>query len=305
MSTSCSTSTLPRPGRSSPPEARALIFGLSQGQPWLVNALAVEVIDTMRIDGPITDDHINQAKERLILARATHLDSLAARLREPRVQALLEPVLAGNFAVLDSYDDNIMYVRDLGLIAPDAPVRVANPIYREVIVRTLTAGTQESLPVQPRSFITPDGRFDVTKFLNDFKAFWIENGEVLTEGQSYHEVAPQLVIMAYFQRVVNGGGLITREYGIGRGAIDLLLRWPLKDTSVQRVAMELKVRTAKTGDPLAKGLRQLDTYLARLDLQDGILVLFDRRADAPPIHERTSLELLTSPEGRAITVLRA
>jgi hypothetical protein len=51
--------------------------------------------------------------------------------------------------LLETYDDSLLYLRDLGLIAPDAPVRVANPIYREVIVRTLTAQTQDSLPVSP------------------------------------------------------------------------------------------------------------------------------------------------------------
>jgi hypothetical protein len=287
------------------PEARALVFALSQGQPWLTNALAREVVEKLAITGPITAEHIEVAKERLILARATHLDSLAARLREPRVQAVIEPVLAGDFVLLETYDDSLLYLRDLGLIAPDAPVRVANPIYREVIVRTLTAQTQDSLPVSPHRFITADGRLDVVKFLSDFKSFWMEHGDVLTVGQAYHEVAPQLVIMAYFQRVVNGGGIISREYGVGRGAIDLLLRWKLPDGSLQRVAMELKVRTARTGDPLAKGLRQIDGYLARLDLIEGILVIFDRRADAPPIPERTTLETVMSPEGRTITLLRA
>jgi hypothetical protein len=287
------------------PEARALVFALSQGQPWLTNALAREVVEKLAITGPIAAEHIEVAKERLILARATHLDSLAARLREPRVQAVIEPVLAGDFLLLETYDDSLLYLRDLGLIAPDDPVRVSNPIYREVIVRTLTAQTQASLPVSPHRFVTPDGRLDVVKFLNDFKAFWMEHGDILTVGQAYHEVAPQLVIMAYFQRVVNGGGVITREYGVGRGAIDLLLRWKLPDGSLQRVAMELKVRTARTGDPLAKGLRQIDGYLARLDLMEGILVIFDRRADAPPIPERTTLETVMSPEGRTITLLRA
>lgn len=294
-------------GQAFTPEARALVFHLGQGQPWLTNALAAEVVEKLGLPEtePITAAHIEEAKERLILSRATHLDSLAARLREARVKALIEPVLAGHLVSLDTYDDNILYLRDLGLIAPNDPVRVANPIYREVIVRTLTVGTQAAIPAAPRSFVTAEGRFDVAKFLSEFKAFWIEHGEVLTEGQAYHEVAPQLVLMAYFQRVVNGGGSIEREYGIGRGAIDLLLRWPVPGGEVQRLAMELKVRTAKTGDPLAKGLRQLDAYLARLELGEGILVLFDRRADAPPIHERTHLEEITSPEGRAITVLRA
>jgi hypothetical protein len=68
-------------------------FEASQGRPWLVNALAREVIEEMKVTGPIDDEHMDQAVERLILARATHLDSLVARLREPRIQRILEPIM--------------------------------------------------------------------------------------------------------------------------------------------------------------------------------------------------------------------
>jgi hypothetical protein len=70
---------------------------LSGGQPWLVNALAREIIDEMGIapPTPLTAAHIEEAKEHLILARATHLDSLVARLGEDRVRRIIEPLLAG------------------------------------------------------------------------------------------------------------------------------------------------------------------------------------------------------------------
>ena len=58
-------------------------------------------------------------------------------------------------------------------------------------------------------------------------------------------------------------------------------------------------------DPLGQGLEQLDAYLARLGLDEGVLVLFDRRAGAAPIDARTRFEAATTATGRAVTVLRA
>jgi hypothetical protein len=131
------------------PDALERAFGCSQGQPWLTNALAREIIEKIGVPPPtvITVEHVDEAKERLILARATHLDSLASKLSEPRVRRVIEPLIAGDLPeVDDTYDDNVRYVQDLGLVAPNYPIRVANSIYREVIVRVLGAGTEERTP---------------------------------------------------------------------------------------------------------------------------------------------------------------
>src|SRR5260370_41676612 len=47
--------------------------------------------------------------------------------------------------------------------------------------------------------------------------------------------------MAYLQRIVNGGGHVSREYGVGRGRIDILIRKPYGDHQEQLEAIELKV----------------------------------------------------------------
>ena len=223
-------------------------FEVTRGQPWLCNALAREIVEEMAVPPAeaITRDHVEQAKERLILARATHLDSLAARLAEPRVKRFIEPLLAGTLGEADdAYDDDLLYCRDLGLLARDNPVRVANPIYREVVARVLASPVESRVLAEPRSFVLPDGRLDLAKLLHEFAEFWREHGDVLSTGVPYHEVAPQLVLMAFLQRVVNGGGFIDREYGIGRGRIDLLVRWRHQDSAGkptwQREALELKV----------------------------------------------------------------
>jgi hypothetical protein len=289
--------------------ALARIVELCGGQPWLVNALAREVIEKMKVEGPITRAHVDDAKERLVLARATHLDSLVHKLAEPRVRRVIEPLLAGELAPTEGvFNDDVAYVVDLGLVKSN-PLRVANPMYAEVIARVLSNPAQQSIVADPRSFVRPDGRFDLDVLLREFAAFWIEQGDALTESATYREAAAQLVLMAFLQRVVNGGGVVTREYGIASRRIDLLVTWPWVDAEgkrlVQREAIELKVWRDGRKDPLAEGLRQLDAYLARVGLDEGVLVLFDRRRDAAPIEERTREERAVTAAGRAVRVLRA
>ncbi|WP_239311426.1 ATP-binding protein [Frankia sp. Cj3] len=247
-------------------------FELTDGQPWLVNALANEIIVEMAVTPPtpITAAHVEKAAERLIQARATHLDSLVDKLNDPRVRAIIEPLITGTPPTQRPKNDDIQYVRDLGLLAQDAPVRPANPIYNEVIVRALTDGVLEyatDVP-QPRAYVLPDGRMDFTRLLTEFAAFWTANGDILVSQQIYHEAAPHLVLQAYLQRVVNGGGTVLREYGVGRGRLDLLVTWPYRGPegagAVQRQALELKVRAEGDADPLGSALVQLDGYLDRL-----------------------------------------
>jgi hypothetical protein len=291
------------------PGALARVFELTGGQPWLVNALAREIVEELHITGEIGPLEVDAARERLILARVTHLDSLVARLGEPRVRRVIEPLLAGEFAPADEvFDDDVGYVVALGLVKT-APLRIANPIYREVVARVLSASAQHSVIADPRSFIASDGRFDVDVLLREFAAFWSEQGEELTATATYREASAQLVLMAFLQRVVNGGGVVTREYGLGTRRIDLLVTWPFTDEQgkrrVQREALELKVWRDGRRDPLDEGLAQLDAYLDRLGLTEGTLIVFDRRALAPPMSERVHVARVTSPTGRPIRLLRA
>ncbi|MFM5891812.1 MAG: ATP-binding protein, partial [Dolichospermum sp.] len=97
-------------------EAIETAYDLTQGQPWLVNALAKEIVEKMVKDRniAITKEHILTAKEILITRQDTHLDSLAERLREPRIKAIIEPMLAG-LQLGDIPNDDIQFVMDLGL----------------------------------------------------------------------------------------------------------------------------------------------------------------------------------------------
>lgn len=285
-------------------DAKALAWRLTRGQPWLVNALAAQAVDVLVPDPavPVEVEHIERAKEILIERRDTHLDSLVDRLREPRVRRVLEPILAGEFLAADVLDDDIQFVEDLGLVARSAGLEIANPIYREIIPRALTAVTQRSLPLERVSFIAKDGTLDLDALLEEFRTFWCQHAEFFLERQPYSEAAAQLVFMAFLQRVVNGGGFIDREYAVGSGRIDLCVRWP-HSGGLQRWAIELKVWRDGRPDPLAEGLEQLGAYLDRLGLDRGTLILFDGRSQAPPLPERCERSE-REHQGRQISVLR-
>jgi hypothetical protein len=285
------------------PEAIAHAFYLTQGQPWLVNALAKEIVEEMVTDPskPITIEHFQQAKEILIQRKDTHLDSLVERLREPRIKAIIEPMLAGK-ELGETPDDDRQFLVDLGLVRrdPEGGLVIANPIYREVIPRVLVGGTQDSLPRIAPSWLTADGELDSDSLLNAFLAFWKQYGEPLLKSASYHEIAPHIVLMAFLHRVVNGGGTLDREYAIGSDRMDLCLRY-----GNVTLGMELKVWRDQRPDPIGKGLEQLDRYLARLELETGWLVIFDQRSHQTAIEERTRIETETTTTGRTITVIRA
>jgi hypothetical protein len=285
------------------PEALQRLYDLTQGQPWLVNALARQMTEFISPDPAIalTVLQVEQAKEILIQRQDTHLDSLGKRLREPRVRAVIEPMLAGQ-ELGDVPDDDRQFLVDLGLIRrdPQGGLVVANPIYREVIPRTLTGGTQDSLPLIAPTWLTNDGELDSDRLLDSFLAFWRQHGEPLLRSAAYHEIAPHIVLMAYLHRVVNGGGSIEREYAIGSDRMDLCLRY-----GRMMLGIELKVWRDKRPDPFIRGLEQLDGYLARLGLETGWLVVFDRRSHQPPIEERTMTDMATTSKGRTVTVIRA
>jgi RecB family endonuclease NucS len=116
----------------------------------------------------------------------------------------------------------------------------------------------------------------------------------------YHEAAPHLVLMAYLQRVINGGGRIEREYAAGSGRLDLLVI-----VGDQRMAIEVKVWRTTRKDPLSEGLTQMQRYLQRLDLDAGYLVIFDQRAEATSWETRMEIADTNTEDGKAVMVLRA
>ena len=287
-------------------DALQAVWELTAGQPWLVNALAQQACfrneagrDRSR---DLAAEDLQAAREQLIQRRETHLEQLTDKLQEERVRRVIGPVLSGGQASAEMRPDDLQYVRDLGLVAHDAPIRIANLIYREVIPRDLTWTTQAGLTHDPAWYLDAAGNLRLAELLAAFQGFFREHSEHWIERFQYREAGPQLLLQAFLQRVVNSGGRVEREYGLGRMRTDLLIVWPsgAPPDRTRRMVIECKLRRGSLDETIRTGLEQTRAYMDRCAAAEGHLVIFDRTAGKPwsdKIFRRTE-----GAAGMAITV---
>ena len=259
-------------GQEFPLEVKEEIFRLSNGQPWLTNALARQIVEKILKNDytkKITLEIATEAKKELILRRDTHLDCLIDKLNEEKVKKIVQAIINGDYIVFDKLDNAVSYVRDLGIVSQSSPLEFANPIYAEIIPRVMASGIQDSLPkeIQQDKYIDQNGLLDMEKLLKSFQAFYQRNSEVWLNRFEFKESAHHLLLMAFLQRIVNGGEII-REMALGNGRLDMLVKF-----KKQEFALEIKIKRDKIS--IEEGKEQLFNYLDRLGLPEGYLVIFD------------------------------
>ena len=270
--------------------ALAEVWEQTQGQPWLVNALCAQACFE-RKEGrdrtrPVTKADIQAAKEALLVSRPPHFDQLAHKLKDEQVRRVLAPILSGGPALHTVQD--LAYARDIGIVDASRPPRIANPIYAEVVLRELGSVVESGLDERAAWYMDDAGQLDMHKLLRAFSTFYGEHAEHwLGRLADYSEAGPQLILQAYLQRIVNGGGRIEREYGIGRGAVDLQVLWPAAPGQPSdlwtRIVVECKALRASGRQSLEstieRGVIQTLRYMAHCNAKEGHLVVFDRREE--------------------------
>lgn len=266
-------------GQVFPQEVVEAIYEVTQGQPWLVNAIACEILENILhndVSQPVLPAYVEQAVETIIRQWEMHLDSLMKRLTEKRVQRIVEPVILGDPGAYDIYDDDYRYVLDLGLLSESdrGYVVPSNRIYGEVMIHTLSSWAQMAMRQQqyPPEFpaYLVEGKLDMSRLLQDFQQFWRDNSDIWQEKFDYKEAAPHLILQAFLQRVMNAGGRITREMAGGRKSLDLCVEY-----QGQRYPIELKIRYDT--QIVEEGKDQLAGYMDTLGCSEGWLIVFDRR----------------------------
>jgi len=265
-------------------DALEYIYEQSKGQPWIVNSLFMRA--TMRIlDQYSTEtvklEHVEQARQDMIMARETHLDALAVRLEEPGTRDVIEPILTGEPEPDLAKSEAFRICMDLGLVAIDdgTPV-IANPIYREVIARHLTYSQQLAIPKPEWQWENPDGSLDMDRMLKEFQSFWRQHSEIWESKtkSGYTEAFPHLLLMAFLQRVLNGGGNIERDCAAGRGRMDLLIEYE-KNLYI----IEIKLLRSYHSPEIfrKKGLEQVLKYRDKFSVKaPAYLIIFDRRPES-------------------------
>jgi hypothetical protein len=263
------------------PPAVDHVFEQTQGQPWLVNAIACECVEKITkkdYSMPITRDLTEQAIQNLILKRGTHFDSLLERLKEPRVRRVISPLILGD-DVASRESDDYLFTRDLGLIREiDNKTVPANPIYAELMVRALNWEVQLSIANTHKEYVIlrylKDCKIDMDYLIRDFQVYWRENSEIWKgrykkDFYEYDEAATHLVLQAFLQRVVNGGGQVLREFALGTRQADLCVVY-----NGQKYPIELKI--LKNEKSRADSLKQISDYAESVGSDVGWLVVFDR-----------------------------
>ena len=250
-------------------DAISYAFEETQGQPWLVNALAYQACfrDVKDRSQPINKEVMQRSREALIKRCDTHMDALLDRLQEPRVRCIIDTLISSEEGRGFPPDD-LQYVRDLGLISRKE-IRIANPIYQEIVPRALAQTKQEEIVQEMAWYQNSEGFLDMSKLLQGFTKFYRENAEIWLERFAYKESAPHLLLLAFLQRLINGGGTIHREYALGRSRVDLLISW-----KTQTFVIEIKVKRGES--TFTKGLAQTAEYMDRSNATEGHLVIFDR-----------------------------
>ncbi|MDR2170259.1 MAG: hypothetical protein LBP59_08970, partial [Planctomycetaceae bacterium] len=79
-----------------------------------------------------------------------------------------------------------------------------------------------------------------------------------------------LVLMAFLQRIFNGGGQIIRDMAVGTGRLDICLIYDGK-----KYPIELKIRHSKKY--VEAGFEQIVNYMDILNCDEGCLIIFDKR----------------------------
>ena len=129
---------------------------------------------------------------------------------------------------------------------------------------------EQKKPDSTLSRYLKDGAIDMNCLMKDFQQFWRENSAIWVEKFQYKEAAPHLILMAFLQRIINGGGYILREMAAGTGRTDLCVVY-----GTQKYPVELKIRR---GDKtVAEGIEQTLSYMDTFGCKEGWLAVFDQR----------------------------
>ena len=141
-----------------------------------------------------------------------------------------------------------------------------------------------------------DDGLDMSGLMKAFQQFWRENADEKAVPFQYREAYPHLVLQAFLQRVINGGGQIVREMALGSGRLDLGVHF-------RGAVYAVEVKTRKLYDKShEKAHQQVLGYMDRLGQSEGWLVVAD--ADlTKPWDEKISWEDIPA-DGRTIHLVQ-
>lgn len=295
-------------------EAIAFVHEASAGHPFLVQALGREIA-AIAPSPPtvVAKSHAMDAYRHLVERGVTPIDALPARLTDPRVRRVIEPLLLGSAAIASVDASDLRFVRDIGLVAEDDPVRIEGSLHRALVPRLLSESTRRAVVDDPTLCFEADGRLSMERLLHAFATFYAAHAPELLAAMAYSKIGPELVFLGFLFRMLAGKGWIDVEFGASRGRIDVILSLDAKadHSEAQRESGAVEQRemlvlvARRKGDSGVKkqGLEWLDGALQQGSSASGTLVIFDKRDKRAP-GKRTKLREISTARGTIVRLLR-
>jgi len=260
-------------GQEFPEEVREHIFDLTQGQPWLINAIADLIISSILGNDyyeDITYKHLTRAQHLLLERRETHIDNVLKKLREPPIKLVIEAIINGEAPDFTQFKDALSYARSMGIVTRIPPVHFANPIYQELALKTMCSVFTESLPTDLVNIehYWRENNINITALLEEFQIFYRRFAEVWIGRYEFKEAGRQLLFVAFLMRLTQGCAEFEWDMALGHAHCSVIMNY-----QGQRTAFVMKLRHDNYSRE--EGLNQTVRYLKHMNLERGYLLLFD------------------------------
>lgn len=268
------------------PELPDLVHDLTAGHPFFVQALGRELATMAESTKCLTNVDLVAAFRNLVAQQISPVDDLAVRLTEPRVRRVLESVFLGTAAVASVAESDIQFARDVGLLADDEPVRIADAFHKALIPRLLAKPALRMSMVDVAACLDERGKLVLQTALSAFAAFYTTHGTELVAAMPYAKIAEELVFLGFLLQLAEGRGWVDVDYGPARGRLTVAMtmacsKSPKTPDSVGRAEpCEVFVLVARRkGESGSKkhGMQWLEAALQQTPHASGTLVIVDKR----------------------------
>lgn len=274
-------------GQTFAPEVITTIINQSEGQPFLVNRLAQMLTRELvpQPTQPILPQHISLALARLVNENNAHFASITSKAI-PYRQVLL-PMLFYNRMqtnLREPITAELLMFGVLRTVENEAGLwiaRIANPIYRKVLILTFAppmVETPDLRPVRYQQLVNGYLHFD--ELLDQFKGFMTEHGVRLLRSDKTNrplEISGQYLLLSYLSAIFTGiEGYVAIESVNSAGEMDIVAFY-----RGQRFIIESKIWYGEAR--YTQGKEQLVRYLQAAGLSKGYMVIFDEALHQNPL----------------------
>ncbi|MDR1313152.1 MAG: hypothetical protein LBQ12_05520, partial [Deltaproteobacteria bacterium] len=241
---------------------------------------------------------IDLAAAMLVERKEAGLGGAVRALSDPGAAAVYEAMVLGDPGLPPEAEGVAMRrAAEAGLLKiAENCCSPANPLVRDAALAEISGLLAFGMPRSPEG--KPEGgrELDMSALLKAFQAYWQDRGSRLAAPFGMKRALGHLALTAFLHKAIGGGGALLCEYGLGRGRLDMLVRF--RD-SVYPVGAAVKESEQRLRDSLV----HMSRYVERCRAKTGWLVAFD--PDPAEDWERKISWLSDKHEGRTVHVVGA